>query len=233
MTSPGSAVRVPSLKQGRTGLRQRARRSWQPRRPCRQTRRGAGSSGSPCRRSRRQAGRRPRPGSSGGQVHGGLTPTEESTAASGVVGSWTYRMPRRYTAAAKPAMSLSDAAAQGGHAVRAGQMLRRQEPSSSVRVERSLRPSPEGKIWEQTAKPASSRAAVTVSRYREATVSAGQNGDPPLSQQRGPDSPRTGQAGRCQCAHHRAAGPGREWFGWSQTSKNSFYKNHVTQRRRK
>ena len=34
-----------------------------------------------------------------------LPPTEESTAESIVVGICTYRMPRRYTAAAKPAMS--------------------------------------------------------------------------------------------------------------------------------
>lgn len=42
---------------------------------------------------------------SGGQVDGGFPPTELSTMAKSVVGTWRYGTPRRYVAAAKPVRS--------------------------------------------------------------------------------------------------------------------------------
>ena len=97
-------------------------------------------------------------------------PTEESTWARRVVGSWTRSTPRRKVAAAKPARSPTTppprAATASVRVRRAAAMSSQRRKSSSGR----LALSPAGTTRQAVRKPAARRLPVRASRYRGATL---------------------------------------------------------------
>ena len=121
----------------------------------------------------------------GGQVHGGLPPHGGVHRRQQGGGQLDIPDAPEVHGGSKARHVPSDAAAQGGHAVRAGQMLRRQELQQLCQGGEILAPLPGGEDMGADGKARVLQSGGDGVQVQGGHGVVGQNGDPPLSQQRG------------------------------------------------